>query len=321
MFHSLGTKGNDETTTYPGWGLERPWLTLPCARRKDDFNVAPFLTTRLAACTYLLLNVMRFKRFLSHLILTLSWCLKKRIRSQSEKFAPSYNPFFRIVQNTILTTVRIARTLHVSHPSTEAKHCPRFGIDASRPLSNVIPKRANPLAVVEGVPSRFFHSSVAAEAIRYVCQACFQSPVSKGQHIPSEPSDEREFKLFKKLNLVPNSIRSVSHPTTSWVAPRVDLKRHPILGPDTVPFEAEKCLWTKKAYEGPYDTRLKICISPFGLRQFSALGFDARLVKATSTLCIHIDCSIKDRLRKANLSVSQWLSRLGIPKLPLWGRS
>ena len=44
-----------------------------------------------------------------HLILTLSWCLKNKIRSQWEKFAPSYNPFFRVVQITILATARIAR--------------------------------------------------------------------------------------------------------------------------------------------------------------------------------------------------------------------
>ena len=41
---------------------------------------------------------MRFKRFLSHLILTSSWCLKNKIRSRWENFAPSYNPFYRVIQ-------------------------------------------------------------------------------------------------------------------------------------------------------------------------------------------------------------------------------
>ena len=50
---------------------------------------------------------MQSKRFLSHLIL--SWCLRKRIRSRWEKFSLSYNPFFRIVQITILATARNAR--------------------------------------------------------------------------------------------------------------------------------------------------------------------------------------------------------------------
>ena len=102
-FHQLGKKGDDETITYPGWGPERPWLSLPFAGRgeKDDSNVAPFLTTGLAAYIHLWLNVMRSKHFLSHLILTLSWCLKKRIRSRRGKFTPSYTPF-GIVQIMIL---------------------------------------------------------------------------------------------------------------------------------------------------------------------------------------------------------------------------
>ena len=37
---------------------------------KDDSNVAPFRTTRLAAYTHLLSNIMRSKSFLSHQILT-----------------------------------------------------------------------------------------------------------------------------------------------------------------------------------------------------------------------------------------------------------
>ena len=97
--------------TYPVWGPEGLVQKTPWAGRgeKDDSNVAPFLTTRLAAFTHLLLNVMRSKRFLSHLILTLSRCLKYKTRSRREKFASSYNPFFPVVQITILATARIAR--------------------------------------------------------------------------------------------------------------------------------------------------------------------------------------------------------------------
>ena len=47
--------------------------------------------------------------FLSHLILTLSWCLKYKSRSRWEKFASSYNTLFRVVQITIWATARIAR--------------------------------------------------------------------------------------------------------------------------------------------------------------------------------------------------------------------
>ena len=78
-------------------------------------HIAPFLMTRLAAFTHLFLNVMQSKRFLSHLVLILSWCLKYKTRSRWEKFASSYNPLFRFVQITILATARIARnTIHFS---------------------------------------------------------------------------------------------------------------------------------------------------------------------------------------------------------------
>ena len=51
----------------PEWGLERPRPSLPCTGRrgKDNSNVAPFLTTKLAACIHLLLDVMRSKRFVT----------------------------------------------------------------------------------------------------------------------------------------------------------------------------------------------------------------------------------------------------------------
>ena len=58
-----GQKGWKKITDYREWGPEGPGPSSPCAGRgrKDDPNVAPFRTTRLA--------VMRSKRFLSHLIL------------------------------------------------------------------------------------------------------------------------------------------------------------------------------------------------------------------------------------------------------------
>ena len=67
-------KESEKVPTYPGWGPEGPGPSSPCAGRggKDDSYVAPLHTTKLAACTHLLLNVMRSKRLLSHLILTLS---------------------------------------------------------------------------------------------------------------------------------------------------------------------------------------------------------------------------------------------------------
>ena len=156
-------KSNNETTTYLVWG---------------------------AACTHLLLNVMRSKLFLSHLILTLSWCLKERIRSRWKKFALSYNSFFCVVQITFLVTAIIRRNTTRFSPfhrgKTNVEQHELFDIDASRSLPDKTLKRANLLAVVEGVQSHFFHLSAAAGANRHICQTRHEGPVVKGQCIPSE---------------------------------------------------------------------------------------------------------------------------------------
>ena len=152
-------KGNDETTNYPGQGPKR--LSLPCARRggNKDPSTAPFLTIRLVPCTHYLLNVTRSKSFLSLLILTLSWYLKKRIRWRSETLAPSYNPFLCVVPITILATARIARNttyfspFHIFFDVKNVEQHQLFGIDANRSRPDVTPKLVNSLAGVEGVQS------------------------------------------------------------------------------------------------------------------------------------------------------------------------
>ena len=58
--------------------------------------------------------------------------------------------------------------------------------------------------------------------------------------------------------LAPNSIGNKYLPVTSRGAPRAGPKRHPSLGPNTAPFEAEKGHWNEAAYEGPYGTRQKL---------------------------------------------------------------
>ena len=163
-------KGKWETKipTSQEWGPEGPGPYSTCVGRggKYDSNVAPFRTTRLAAFTNLLSNVVRPKRFLSHLILTLSWFLKNKIRSRLEKFTPSYNPFFGVVQIIILAKARITRnTTHFS-PQYRGKNIVYYvtnvephellEFDVGRPLPDVIPKRVNLLAIVLGVLSCFF---------------------------------------------------------------------------------------------------------------------------------------------------------------------
>ena len=80
-------------------------------------------------------------------------------------------------------------TPHASHHETEenvvydvtnVEQHELFGFDASRPLPDVIPKRADSLAVVEGVLSRFFQATATARAIRHVCQARLEVQAAKG---------------------------------------------------------------------------------------------------------------------------------------------
>ena len=73
--HTANQIFKGKQSTYSGWEPEGPGLQTPCAGggEKDDSNIAPFRTTRLAAFLHLLSNVMRSKSFLSHLIFLCSF--------------------------------------------------------------------------------------------------------------------------------------------------------------------------------------------------------------------------------------------------------
>ena len=72
------------------------------------------------------------------------------------------------------------------------------GTNTSHPLPDVTLERPYPLAVVEGVQSRFFLTTSATGAIRHVCQACSVSPVVVGQCIPGELPGERELRVVQE---------------------------------------------------------------------------------------------------------------------------
>ena len=72
------------------------------------------------------------------------------------------------------------RRKNVVYDVTNVEQYKLFGFDASRPLPYVIPKRADSLAVVEGVLSLFFQATASARAIRHVCQARFVVQFTKG---------------------------------------------------------------------------------------------------------------------------------------------
>ena len=79
--------------------------------------------------------------------------------------------------NTLFT---LKRRKKVVYDVTNVEQHEQFGFDASRPLPDVIPKRANSLAVVEGVLSRFFQTTAVASTIGHVCQARLVVQAEKG---------------------------------------------------------------------------------------------------------------------------------------------
>ena len=212
---------------------------------------------------------MRSKRFLSHLILTLSWCLKNNIRSRWEKFAVSYNPFFRVVQITILTAQKSRGTPHASHSETEAECClqrnQRRAVRATwvrcepsaprrDPRTN---ERSNELAVVEGVLSRFFQTPAAAIQSDMSARPAlkFKPRKSNAFRISRQRSENSE--LFKK----PEPCAQFQWERTSFaVQPRRSLR-----GSEMVPttcswcssFRGRESHWTQKGYEGPHGIRGK----------------------------------------------------------------
>ena len=99
------------------------------------------------------------------------------------------------------TFLTLQRRQNLVYDITNVKQHDLFEIDESCSLLDLSPKRANPLAVVEGVKSRFFYPSAPAGANRHICQASFDSPVSKGKCIPSESSGERELRVVQEVRV------------------------------------------------------------------------------------------------------------------------
>ena len=148
-----------------------PWA---CRGGKDDSNIALFLTTRLAAFTHLLLNVMRSKIFF--------------YTSDAKNTKPDHNE----------------KSLHRhTIPSFALSKSPfglQLGFDASHQLPDVIPKRANSLVVVEGVLSRFFQPTATASAIRHVGQARLVLKPRRGNAFRASHQESENSELFKELN-------------------------------------------------------------------------------------------------------------------------
>ena len=113
------------------------------------------------------------------------------------------------------------------------------------PLSDVIPKRTNSLAVVEAVLSRFILSHCRNEDNR----ECLPGPPCNSSRKGATRSEQaaswaRTRSCSRNPNLGPNSKASELPPSTSRVDPREDPKRSLPLDPDT---DRERSL---EGYEG-----------------------------------------------------------------------
>ena len=254
--HWLRKKGVTKKSIRPRWGSKSLKPPLPCQGRGGNCCSLPYDQ----ACTQLLSDVMRSKLFLAHLILTLSWCLKKRIRSRSESLhrhtitssASSKPPFWQ--------WLGLGETSHVSHLSTEVQHYPwcnlhwaaqavwdRCELSTPRCDSKTAePARSRRRRVQPFLPL-FWRSGNN--------QACFPGLTWKPTHEGETHSERtarwvRTQSCSRSSSLLPNSIGNKS-PTTSRVAPWADPKRYPSLITGTAPFENEKPHWTEEVCEGP----------------------------------------------------------------------
>ena len=217
------------------------------------------------------------------------------------------------------------RRKNVVYDVTNVEQHKLFGFDASRPLPDVIPKRADSLvlrrraqkACSEGVLSRFFQPTAAARAIRHVCQAHLVVQVAKGQRIPCKSPGEQELGVVQEAR--------------SWrsIPVRADLLRRPAVQPcrSLRGSEAEPTTNSRyssfRGHERSLDPRrLRRAFrhsrtnsaSPKGLRRPSAFGSELRRGKVRLAFRLHTESPVKTRPRYASLSASQWLSRSGIPR-------
>ena len=128
---------------------------------------------------------MRSKRFLSHLILTLTDAENTKPDHDEKSLHHHTIPSFASTKSPFELQLGSRETPHASHPETEEKRCLRSNqrraaqavwVGCEPPHPNVIPERANSLAVVEGVLSRFFQTTAAASAIRHVFKARSEVP-------------------------------------------------------------------------------------------------------------------------------------------------
>ena len=225
-------------------------------------------------------------------------------------FASSKSPFWPQLGSQ--------ETPHASHPETEVKRClditnveqhELLGFDASRPLPDIILEWMNSLAVVEGLLSRFFQAIAAASTIRHVCQACSEVQAEKCIVFHASRQVNENLELFKKLEpggqfqweRISSAVQPCRSLRESEAEPTISSQCSSFWG-------RERSLDTGRLWRAAQHSWTN-GVSPFGLRQPSALGSDWRQEKVRLTFRLHTTSLDKDQPKYASLSASQWLSR------------
>ena len=162
-------------------------------------TLPPFRTTSLAACTHLLSNVMR--DILSHLILTLSWCLKKKSDHDEKSLHHHTTPSFASSKSPFWLHLGLWETPRASHPDTEVIPCLWRNQCWATQAAWVqcepsIPRRDSKTGDLARSNRRralpFIPSHCAARAIGHICQVRFVIQAEKRQSVPCKPPGERE---------------------------------------------------------------------------------------------------------------------------------
>ena len=220
--------------------------------------------------------------------------LKNKIRSRWEKFAPSYNPFFRIIQITILATAKITRnttrfslwncgkTLSTTSPTSSSTSC--FG--SCGPSSLRRDSKTDKFARSSRRRAQTFLLSHCHSEDNRAClpgSSCNSS--CKGATRSVQAARWARTRCSRSSNLAHNSNASELSPLTS----RADSRN-----PYTAPFETEKRHWTQEGCRGPYGIREQTVLRPSAYVDLQPEALTLRRGKTSLAFRLHTVSFDKD---------------------------
>ena len=171
----------------------------------------------------------------------------------------------------------------------------------------MILEQANPLAVVEGVLSRFLQATAAANAVRHVCQACSEIQSEKGQRVACKPSGERELGIVQE--------------DRTWrpIPMGADLLYRSLRGSEVEPTTSSRYSSFRDCERSLDPGRLGRAFRNSWTNGVSPIDFWVWLEARKSPTCLLSPHHVleKNWPKWTSLSASQWLSRCGILRPPL----